>query len=32
MMNGWGTYQWAAGRVYEGLFKNGVIVRVDNGV
>ena len=32
MMNGWGTYKWAAGRVYEGLFKNGVIVRVDNGV
>ena len=30
LMNGWGTYTWSSGRIYEGLFQNGVIVRVDN--
>lgn len=29
LMNGWGKYTWAAGRVYEGVFENGVIVRVE---
>jgi hypothetical protein len=28
-MNGWGKYTWAEGRTYEGVFRNGVIVRIE---
>lgn len=29
MMHGWGKYTWSAGRFYEGVFENGVIVRIE---
>ena len=28
-MNGYGLYTWAEGRMYAGVFENGVIVRVE---
>ena len=33
-LNGEGTYTWPSGRVYQGVFENGLIIRVDydNGI